>query len=153
MQAYDVDFFAWTQAQAAALRAARPNNLDWANIAEELEAIGRSEWSELERRVRQILMHLLKWRYQSWMRTRSWRNTLRVQRHDLKKHLQRNPSLRPQVQRIITQEYSAAVWEAYNETGLADGTLPDTCPFGPDEVLDQDLLPDGAERALSPGGP
>jgi hypothetical protein len=61
---YDHDFYAWTQAQAAALRSARPNQFDWEHIAEELEAMGRSEWDQMESRVRQIPLHLLKWQFQ-----------------------------------------------------------------------------------------
>ena len=35
--AYDSDFFAWTQQQAAALAAGDAAALDWVNLAEELE--------------------------------------------------------------------------------------------------------------------
>jgi hypothetical protein len=77
---YDRDFYAWTRAQPATLRAARPNRFDWEHIALELEAMGRSERDQMESRIRQILIHLLKWQFQPWLRSRSWRNTLWVQR-------------------------------------------------------------------------
>ena len=46
---YDRDFFLWTQEQAAALRAVRKSNLplDWDNLAEEIESLGRSQRTEL----------------------------------------------------------------------------------------------------------
>ena len=44
----DVDFYAWLHDQASALRRLRPGALDWKNLAEELEAMGRSEESTLE---------------------------------------------------------------------------------------------------------
>lgn len=142
MLTYESDFFAWTRTQAEALRELRPNRLDWANLAEELEAMGRSERAQLENRLRLILTHLLKWRHQPWMRTRSWRNTLRVQRRDLEKLLARNPSLRPLVADAIREEYEASLLNAYNETCLPDGALPEVCPFSPEQVLDPDYLPD-----------
>ena len=149
---YETDFFAWTQAQAAALRATRPNNIDWANIAEELETMGRSERREVENRIRLILTHLLQWRYQSWMRTPSWRHTLRVQRRDLEKVLRESPSLRPSIPDAVRDEYEAALRDAYFETGLRHGALPENCPFSPDQVLDPDYLPDAVTgTGVSPG--
>ena len=48
---YDEDFVAWTQQQAKALRAAagsRTNQpLDWENLAEEVEDLGKSVRREL----------------------------------------------------------------------------------------------------------
>jgi len=41
--AYDSDFFAWTQQQAAALTAGNAAELDWANLAEEIKSLGRRE--------------------------------------------------------------------------------------------------------------
>ena len=41
---YDQDFVLWTVQQAAALRRAKTSNLplDWENLAEEIESLGRS---------------------------------------------------------------------------------------------------------------
>lgn len=138
---YEQDFYAWALDQANALRGARPNAFDWEHIAEELEAMGRSERREMESRVRQILKHLLKWQFQPWQQTRSWRHTLTVQRRDLDKLLRRNPSLRPLVAQAIDQEYSSAALEALNETGLPDGVLPDSNPYDAERLLDPHYLP------------
>ena len=40
--AYEADFHAWTREQAARLRDLRPNSIDWENVAEEIESLGRS---------------------------------------------------------------------------------------------------------------
>lgn len=53
MSDYDLDFYAWTQRQGALLRrlaaGERVNDadLDWPNIAEEIETLGRSERGSL----------------------------------------------------------------------------------------------------------
>src|SRR5439155_1413468 len=42
---YDRDFFLWTQEQATALRAVKDSNLplDWDNLAEAIESLGKSD--------------------------------------------------------------------------------------------------------------
>ena len=59
---YDQDFYLWTQAQAAALRAhgRELDNLDYDHIAEELEDLGSSQRQKAESLIRQIIAHLFK---------------------------------------------------------------------------------------------
>src|ERR1700731_4020462 len=59
---YDRDFFLWTQEQAAALRAVKNSNLplDWANLAEEIESLGKSERRQLRAQIGRNLRHLLR---------------------------------------------------------------------------------------------
>ena len=61
---YDTDFFLWTQVQAAALRDGKAQELDWANLAEEIESLGKSDRRALGSRLEGLVMHLLKWHYQ-----------------------------------------------------------------------------------------
>src|ERR1700742_1792675 len=66
MSDYDVDFFAWTQRQGGLLRrlatGERVNEagLDWPNIAEEIETLGRSERAAVASCIRNIIQHLMK---------------------------------------------------------------------------------------------
>jgi hypothetical protein len=62
---YDTDFLAWTEEQVAALRVLpeRPdltNAVDWENIIEEIECLGRSEWKGVASHIRNALAHILK---------------------------------------------------------------------------------------------
>ncbi|MFS8831689.1 DUF29 domain-containing protein, partial [Synechococcus sp. R8-2] len=43
MQLYEYDFYAWTQKQAALLKSGQWDQLDIANLVEEIEALGRQE--------------------------------------------------------------------------------------------------------------
>jgi hypothetical protein len=52
---YERDFFAWTQEQAQILRARETLELDWDNLAEEIDSMGRRDRRELESRLRRIL--------------------------------------------------------------------------------------------------
>ena len=59
---YDQDFFLWTKEQAEGLRHAKASNLplDWENLAEEIESLGKSDRRQLTSQVRRILRHLLR---------------------------------------------------------------------------------------------
>jgi uncharacterized protein DUF29 len=93
---YEEDLYAWTQEQAALLRARQADRLDWENLAEEIAAVGGSDRRKLESRLCVVLLHLLKWQAQPALRGASWRKTLRTQRREIRKLLQQSPSLRRQ---------------------------------------------------------
>jgi len=61
---YHRDFVAWSQAQAERLRrlaaGARVNDLDWPNLIEEVEDLGRSQVQAVESLLFQALLHALK---------------------------------------------------------------------------------------------
>ena len=73
---YETDFYLWTQQQAALLRQGPFNrvDLDLANIAEEIESMGKSDRRAIESHLFVILLHLLKWQFQPSRRGKS-RNT------------------------------------------------------------------------------
>ena len=78
---YDEDFLAWTEQQAALVRAGRLDQLDLDNLAEELDTMGRSEWGELENRLEVLLMHMLKWDHQPARHDAQLGGTIREQRN------------------------------------------------------------------------
>ena len=61
---YEHDVLAWSQHQADLLRrlgrGERVNDVDWTNVAEEIESVGLSELHALESFLTRILTHLLK---------------------------------------------------------------------------------------------
>ena len=42
------DFFSWALAQARLLRARKLDAIDWENVAEEIESLGRGQFNKLE---------------------------------------------------------------------------------------------------------
>ena len=141
-QLYEEDFFEWTQATAALIRAGKWYDLDREILAEEVESLGKSDWRELGSRLDVLVMHLLKWRYQPSERSRSWRSTIRTQRRELRRLLQQNPSLHAQVVGVIADGYSDARLEASDETGLPLTIFPECCPWTAEQVLDADFWPE-----------
>jgi hypothetical protein len=140
---YDTDFYAWANEQAALLRAGQLGAADIENIAEEIESMGRTEKRELISRLSVLLTHLLKWRYQPGLRGNSWRSTIRLQRRELESHLSDNPSLAAKLPEAVDKAYGNAMIGAAGETGLAESTFPQACPWSLREIMDDAFWPDG----------
>lgn len=137
---HDHDFYAWTQEQAQLLRKGQFNQIDFRNIAEEIEDMGRSEKRELESRLELLLMHLLKWQFQSNLRSRSWQLTIKEQRLRLEKLLAENPSLKSFLADCLEKIYQLAIISAERETGLS--SFPESCPYSLTEIFTSEFLPD-----------
>lgn len=142
---YDEDFYAWTQHQAALLREAKWQDLDYPNLTEELESLGKSQYHALENRLAVLVRHLLKWQYQpeKRQRGRSWHSTIWEQRSRLRRLLRQNLSLRPRVPEILAEEYPSIRLRTLEETGLPPGVLPETCPWTIEHILDESFWPEG----------
>ena len=139
---YDTDFYAWANRQAALLRAGRLGEADVANIAEEIESMGKSQKRELINRLAVLLMHLLKWRYQPNRRGKSWRLTIRRQRLDLVDHFADNPSLKLQIAASMASAYQRGRIDAAQETQLEPEDFPESCPWTYDEIIDDTFWPE-----------
>jgi Domain of unknown function DUF29 len=142
---YDEDFLAWTEQQAALVRAGRLDELDLDNLAEELDTMGRSEWGELENRLEVLLMHMLKWDYQPARRSRSWRGTMREQRNAIRRLMRRSPSLKRDLEDTIADVYPDAHGRAVDETGLSAATFPDRLPYSVAQVLEPEIEPSASQ--------
>jgi hypothetical protein len=138
---YDDDFYAWANEQAALLRAGRLGQADIEHIAQEIESMGRTEKRELVSRLRVLLLHLLKWRFQPAGRGASWEATIRVQRLDLAEHMKDNPSLKAIVSEAIDTAYEGAVIQAAVETKLSEIAFPSVCPWSFDQLMDARFWP------------
>ncbi len=136
---YEADFYAWSQQQAKFLRTGQLDQLDLENLAEEVEALGRQERRELRDRLAVLVGHLLKWQYQPAKRSRSWQSTLKVQRQEVRRLIQENPSLKPYLSEALANAYDAAVDLAIQETGLE--RFPSDCPYLLEQILDELFLP------------
>jgi hypothetical protein len=139
---YDSDFYAWTVEQTRLLRAGELSAIDATNIAEEIESIGRSDRRELQSRLVVLSMHLLKWRQQPGVRSRSWSATIEEQRLQIDNIFAESPSLKPLAAGMLAQAYAIARARAIAETGLADDAFPAACPFSLDDVLSRSYLPE-----------
>lgn len=141
---YETDVVAWARQQAMLLRERQFEYLDFANIAEEIEDVGRSQQDELSSRMAVLLAHLLKYKFQpDYGNKRSWLRTIKEQRNRLNARLRKTPSLKPSLsdEEWIADAWSDAVTSALKETGLDADTFPELCPWKMLDVLQEDWLP------------
>jgi hypothetical protein len=132
---YEQDFYGWTQWQVQVLANRQVSELDWQNLQEEVQALGRQEYRELVSRLSVLLGHLLQWQYQPENRCRSWFLTIREQRRAISRHCYRNPSLKSRIIDALEDGFEAGVDLALRETNLPLRTFPEKCPYNFEEVI------------------
>jgi hypothetical protein len=140
---YDEDFLAWTEEVYRLLRSKQWDELDLEHLLEEVDTLGKSQQRSLQIAIRLILAHLLKWQYQSGMRSRSWQITITRERLNIEEALEESPSLRCFLADAGWLEtiYQRSRREAIVETGLDEEVFPIACPFTVVEVLDLAFYP------------
>jgi Domain of unknown function DUF29 len=141
MSDYDTDFYAWTQAQAAAIRAGAWGAIDRDHLAEEIDDVGKSERRVLVSHLRVLLTHLLKWDAQPQRRSDSWVHSMGNALVEVQTILDESPSLRPELPAFVARAYEQARWLAIRETGLDGVNFPHTCRWSPDDLLNAANLP------------
>jgi Domain of unknown function DUF29 len=139
---YDRDFHQWTQVIAEALRSRNWAAVDVENLIEEVESLGRQQRQELRNRLGILLGHLLKWQFQPMLRSKSWRLTLREQRAQIRFLLKDNPSLKPYLEEAIDEGYILGQLLVAKETPLEIEDLPQVCPYGLEDAIDDAFFPE-----------
>lgn len=138
---YEQDFYQWVQTTVKQLRSRDLTNLDWDNLIEEIDSLGKQEKRELVNRLIVLLMHLLKWEFQAEKRSRSWLATIKIQRLEIAQHLKSNPSLKSYINNAVINAYEIAILEAVKETGLSIKTFPVSCPYSWLEITSDRFFP------------
>lgn len=133
---YDRDFFEWTQAAAAALRASNDAALDTEHVAEEIESLGRSDLRGVESRLMQVLEHKLQLTLTRGIvldRNRAkWTKSVDNQQIALARLLRDSPSLRARVPELIPENYATARRRFESEYQIG---APDVCHWDAREIL------------------
>ncbi len=142
--AYDEDFAAWLAAQATLLREQQFDQLDIQNLAEEVESVGRSEFRAFTSAIELVIFHMMKWDYQPEKQGRSWRKSINDQRKGIRKLLNDNPSFKSRIGEAIESAYDGIPDDIEEETTIPAHRLPQTCPYGWDEIMTRlhDVDPD-----------
>lgn len=137
---YETDYQQWIETTVEKLRSRDYADVDWDNLIEEIEDVGRNERRSLESNLIVVLLHLLKWQYQPERRSGSWEGSIIEHRRRIKKALKESPSLQPYFESIFAESYVEAVKQAKAETGLPLEMFP-PCPYELTAVVDDEFLP------------
>jgi hypothetical protein len=112
---YDRDFVLWTEEQSALLRSGQGSNLplDWQNLAEEIESLGKSDRRALTSHITRILRHLLKLAASHATAPRAgWQESIEEARGEIEILLADSPSLRREVDELIRKQSPVAAKRA-----------------------------------------
>jgi hypothetical protein len=138
---YEKDYLLWIEQVVQLLQEDNFALLDIPNLIDEIEDMGKSQKQSVESNLEIILMHLLKYKYQPTMRSNSWRYSILEHQNRLHKSFKTSPSLNRYYLDIFPECYTTARKLAAAETGIAIANFPTESPFTPEQVLDEDYLP------------
>jgi hypothetical protein len=137
---YETDYLQWIETTIAQLKQQNYGVIDWENLIEEIEDMGRSERKGLRSNLVIVLSHLLKWQFQPERRSNSWRASIVEHRRRIRDDLQESPSLKPYLEQIFAKCYEDAIELAAAETGFPETNFPRSCPYTTAQVLEAGFL-------------
>lgn len=110
---YETDTVLWSRQQAEALRSAARSGsnaaVDWENVAEEIEDLGRSRRTQLNSHLRTIIEHLMKLEASPAGPPRlGWKETILRVRGEIEDLLEDSPSLRREIGEAVGRQTSRA---------------------------------------------
>ncbi|MEB3308903.1 MAG: DUF29 domain-containing protein [Snowella sp.] len=125
---YEQDFSQWVENTVKQLHAKNTEDLDWENLIEEVESLGRSQRKTVRSFLLNLLEHLLKRGYVPLIDCyRGWEIEIRNFRRELKQEFKDSPSLKSFAIDILAETYQDAL-ESLRED-YPDLIFPDLCPF------------------------
>jgi hypothetical protein len=133
---YDTDILLWSEEQAELLRRRAANSLDWDNLVEEIEAVGRSELHAVESHLILAFLHDLK--AEAWPLSRDaehWRAEARGHRDDARRHFTPSMAQRIDAEKLYRQARRRMPVKMDDVLPLP---VPNTCPVTLAELLIED---------------
>jgi hypothetical protein len=130
---YDEDILTWSEQQALSLRRRSANALDWDNLAEEIEDVGRSQLRAVESHLIQALLHDLE--AAAWAGSRDvahWRAEARGRRGDARAAFTPSMGQRLDVATLYRRALRRMPETIDDQPPLP---VPQTCPVTLDELL------------------
>jgi hypothetical protein len=140
-ESYEQDLVLWANEQAALLRAGRFSELDIEHVADEIEDVGKAAENELERRLGELLVEVLKWQCKPAHRCLAWTREIALLRSIAEGCFKEAPSLRVLLadSEFVNNVWSDALVAVIADTGRDD--FPDECPWPMSTLLAPDWLP------------
>ncbi|MGK7892430.1 MAG: DUF29 domain-containing protein [Xenococcus sp. (in: cyanobacteria)] len=127
---YDSDFALWIEDTVKKLKAKNIEDLDWENLIEEVESLGKRDKRELKSRLITLFEHLLKCIYVPVLDCyRGWEVTISRTQQELTQILEDSPSLRNYLVQVRDECYQKALKNMQIEY---DTKFPDISPFPQD---------------------
>lgn len=136
---YEQDIARWSEQQTDALRRRAVNEVDWENVAEEIESVGSEQRSTIEALLTNIMQHALQ--VMAWPEAGAvshWQHEIAAWRVTIRRRLKRSPSLRPAIEAELPELYADALEAMYREVdGVPRPAMPPACPFTLNGLLER----------------
>jgi hypothetical protein len=142
---YDDDYYAWVQHQVRVLRERRTEEVDWENVAEEIDDLGKSEKWSIESHLETLIEHLLKLAYTRGIirarNVRLWEGTAKLARSKIRRRLAQSPSLRGKMNELFEGAYEDGRTRVLATVKLPEYSIPTTTPWTVEQVMDDGFVP------------
>ena len=127
---YDKDFALWVEETVSQLKAKEFNQVDWENLIEEVESLGKRDKRELKNRLITLFEHILKRNYVPLPDCyRGWEVTIKRTQSKLRDIIADSPSLR----NLLLEIYCDCYHEALENMRIEyDADFPAVHPFSDD---------------------
>lgn len=138
---YDIDDAQWLEETIKLLKNKNFHQLDWDNLIEELEDLGREKKNAVASLLEQVIRHLLLLQY--WT-TESDYNKVNLQREIYNFRIQLKRRLTTNLRNYLDDELSSLYNDALGFVKIKTQnsiTFPSECPYCLDQLLDIEWLP------------
>ena len=140
---YEQDYVAWLDLTLTQLKQQNLSSLDWKNLIEEIESLGREQRHKVESYLLRLLIHLLLYQYWEIERTwsgKGWEKEIDNFRLELDLLLE-SQVLHNHLLSILEKDYAKARKLATQKSNLLPVTFPESCPYSLEQILDFGWLP------------
>jgi hypothetical protein len=146
---YDADFYAWATQQAATLRQLQASQsslpLDFENLIEEIDGLAKRQLSAVRSQLKRVIVHYLKLEHSPSVEPRKkWRLSIIDAQDTIDEDW--TPAISRACAPALPQIYRKARRVAAAELDINDepeaaASLPETCPYTLDQLLDETWRP------------
>jgi len=163
---YQRDGWSWAKQQAEALRRRDLQAIDWDNVIEEIESVGRAERGRWVSNGARVIEHMLAvecWKSATAGELKHWRKEIRAFRIGMAAAIDENPGLQGEYAEMLAlawragranalerlAEYSASeagAGDDHPHLRIVDAQLPDECPYLAEHVAAYDPKRDKQPR-------
>jgi hypothetical protein len=142
-QLYESDYLQWLSVTTEQLREKQLDQLDYENLIEVLEELGREQRRKVDSYLRQLLIHLLLYAYWESEKDycgKGWQSEIDNFRFELELLLQ-SKTLYNYFLKEIDLIYPKSKKQVLRKTELPPEIFPEKCPFTVEQILNYDYLP------------
>ncbi len=141
---YNTDFQLWLDQTVDQLKAQAFSQIDWENLIEEIESLGKSDKRAMVSYLIRLCEHLLKVKYWESEREtcfKGWAQEINNFRLEIELLLKDSPSLQPFLEENFTSAYQRARRNFLKVSPLTTDLISEAPSFTLKQALDEDWLP------------